>query len=145
MRHQHLAINIGANGCSFDFGKTVRSEKVHLEGEAEQPAQLKPTSPLLQLVEEEMTDARSKYLWGDGERAHLGDVVPQHVEGTTSDEAVTAMGNNELLDILKISYEFFFNKDPAGRIRRHEGGDATPISEMVAELQDMGTGGLMSQ
>ena len=33
----------------------------------------------------------------------------------------------------------------ANKLERDEGGDATPISEMVAELQDMGTGGLMSQ
>ncbi|GAA4493500.1 terminase [Pseudaeromonas paramecii] len=32
----------------------------------------------------------------------------------------------------------------ANKLERDEGGDATPISEMVAELQDMGTGGLMS-
>ena len=33
----------------------------------------------------------------------------------------------------------------ANKLERDEGGDATPISEMLAELQDMGTGGLMSQ
>ena len=32
----------------------------------------------------------------------------------------------------------------ANRLEREEGGDATPVSEMLAELQDMGTGGLMS-
>lgn len=32
----------------------------------------------------------------------------------------------------------------ANKLERDEGGDATPISEMVADLQDIGTGGLMS-
>lgn len=32
----------------------------------------------------------------------------------------------------------------ANKLERDEGGDATPVSEMLAELQDMGTGGLMS-
>ena len=33
----------------------------------------------------------------------------------------------------------------ANKLERDEGGDTTPIGDMVAELQDMGTGGLMSQ
>lgn len=32
----------------------------------------------------------------------------------------------------------------ANKLERDEGGDTTPIGDMVAELQDMGTGGLMS-
>lgn len=32
----------------------------------------------------------------------------------------------------------------ANKLERDEGGDATPVSEMLAEIQDMGTGGLMS-
>ena len=33
----------------------------------------------------------------------------------------------------------------ATKLERDQGGDTTPIGDMVAELQDMGTGGLMSQ
>lgn len=33
----------------------------------------------------------------------------------------------------------------ANKLERDDGGDTTPIGDMVAELQDMGTGGLMSQ
>ena len=74
-------------------------------------------------------DAAPEPVWGDGERAHLGQVVPQHVQGTAADDvARPLLRHDELLQALVVGDGVLVDEHPAGGQRRDQRTDRRDVA-----------------
>ena len=78
--------------------EAVAAEEADLERQAEQPAEPQLVSFVLERLEERVPDAVAEPRLVDGERAHLAEVLPHHVQRSGADEAaVGGLRHAELL------------------------------------------------
>ena len=88
-------------GCTVDLGEPVPAEELDLEGEAEDPGHPEVPSLLKEPAQQQVADPTSAVLLVDGEGAHLGEVLPQDVQGSAADHHAVDLGDVELLDVLE--------------------------------------------
>ncbi len=83
---QQLGVHRGVDGLPVDRGEPVPAEEGGLEGEAEEPREAEPVRPLDEAAEEQRAHAAAQVGGVDRERAHLPEVLPEHVQRSAPDD-----------------------------------------------------------
>ena len=111
-RAHQLGVDIRRHQAFADLGVAVLGEEARLEGQAEQPGEAEFARVRLEPLEQGVPDTLAAAPGGHGQRAHLADVLPHHMEGTASDErTVIGLGDAELLHRLVEHHAVFAEQD----------------------------------
>jgi hypothetical protein len=90
----------------------VPGEELGLEGQAEHPADPEVAGCLQQSGEQRAADPPAVMRRGDGEGAHLSEVLPHHVQRTARDDLPVVLHDVELLHVL-VEHDRGLREEPA--------------------------------
>src|SRR5690606_20882397 len=110
--------------------EAATAEELRLEGEAEQARQAQLTCAALELLDDRASDAQAQVVVAHEERAHLAEVLPEHVQGTASDQLAVRLGDDELLHGAVEHREVL-----AGRMRRSTSGSSRAWMPTMSALR----------
>src|SRR5215207_3165567 len=98
VRAHEFGVDRRVDGLVAHVLEAVAAEEPDLERQAEQPAEAELTSFVLERVEQRVADTVPEPRVVDGERSHLAEILPHHVQGAGADEAaVGGLRHAELL------------------------------------------------
>jgi hypothetical protein len=127
-RSQQLGVDVRRHRRPRDRVEPVPGEEVDLERQAEHPAHADVSRAGQQLLQQHATDAASLPRLVDDERAHLGEVLPHHVQGAAADHGVRRVDRDqELLDVLVVGDRLLAEQDAVVGVPGHEAGDRPDV------------------
>ena len=97
---QKLSEDVVVHGGPDDFGKSRSKEEVHLEGQDKDSLDANLSRPNDEFIEQKSSDPLSRLFRIDPQRADLGEVLPDHVQGSTTDHVAVTLGDQEIRYIL---------------------------------------------
>ena len=114
VRTAHLLVDLSGNWGAFDLDEAVPAEEFGLEGEHEHALKLKFAGHLEQSVDDRVPETLSLHLGMHGDRSHLTEVRPHHMQSAAADQLTLELGDPELLDRFVERHQVLLQQDFAG-------------------------------
>ena len=111
MRTKHLGINLGRDDFVAHLSKSLAGEEVNFEGQTEQTPKTDRTGLLLEVTVDGMTNSVPSEVVVNGDCAHLAKILPQHMEGTASDNSTCTVNSYPKLKNGFVELDVFFTEE----------------------------------
>src|SRR5262249_26013054 len=99
-RAAQLRVDLGRHGRALDLPESEACEELALERQDEHALDAQLAHGLDQALDDQAPDAPPASRWVEGERADLGDVLPQRVHGAAAADAAPGVRDPEVLHVL---------------------------------------------